>query len=67
MTIKEAKKLEHFFCEGCSHQNGKRAGNTNNTSGETEEKVIINHSMQYFIMLCCVPTKYNNYLTLYFT
>jgi hypothetical protein len=47
MTIKEAKKLEHFFCDGCSPQNGKRVGNTNNTSGETEGKVIIDLFMQY--------------------
>ncbi|KAJ3705555.1 hypothetical protein LUZ61_009260 [Rhynchospora tenuis] len=39
MTIKEAKKLEHFFCEACSPQNGKKTGNPNSTSGETEEKV----------------------------
>ncbi|KAJ3669872.1 hypothetical protein LUZ60_010196 [Juncus effusus] len=41
LTIKEAKKLEHFFCEACAPQNGKQTGssNENGATEPTEEKV----------------------------
>jgi hypothetical protein len=39
MTIKEAKRLEHFFCQSCTAENGKMAENSHETTAESEEKV----------------------------
>ncbi|KAJ0982377.1 hypothetical protein J5N97_010632 [Dioscorea zingiberensis] len=39
MTVEEAKKLEHFFCQSCGPENGKKTQNSQNGSGESELKV----------------------------
>ena len=42
-TIKEAKKLENFTCEGCVAENGNGNGvkneNSHESTGESDEKV----------------------------
>jgi protein-arginine kinase activator protein McsA len=52
MTIKEAKKLEHFFCQTCTAENGKMAENSHEATAQSEEKVnacdaIAEHLMQF--------------------
>ncbi|KAG1347472.1 Chromatin remodeling protein EBS [Cocos nucifera] len=37
MTVEEAKKVEHFFCQGCSSQNEKKTDNSS-ASRESESK-----------------------------
>jgi hypothetical protein len=39
MTIKEAKKLEHFFCQTCTAENGKMVENSHEATAQSEEKV----------------------------
>uniref|UniRef100_A0A0E0Q507 BAH domain-containing protein n=2 Tax=Oryza TaxID=4527 RepID=A0A0E0Q507_ORYRU len=39
MTIKDAKKLEHFFCQSCTAENGKMAENSHEATAQSEEKV----------------------------
>ena len=41
MTIKEAKKLEHFFCHTCTTENGKMAENSHEATAQSEEKVTV--------------------------
>jgi len=41
MTIKEAKKLEHFFCQTCTAENGKMAENSHEATAQSEEKVTV--------------------------
>ena len=41
MTIKEAKKLEHFFCQTCTAENGKMAENSHEATAQSEEKVNV--------------------------
>nr|XP_040253980.1 chromatin remodeling protein SHL isoform X2 [Aegilops tauschii subsp. strangulata]XP_040253981.1 chromatin remodeling protein SHL isoform X2 [Aegilops tauschii subsp. strangulata] len=38
MTIKEAKKREHFFCQSCTAENGKTTENFHEATGQSEEK-----------------------------
>jgi len=40
MTIKEAKKLEHFFCQTCTAENGKMAENSHEATAQSEEKPV---------------------------
>ncbi|XP_072952475.1 chromatin remodeling protein EBS-like isoform X1 [Typha angustifolia] len=39
MTVEKAKKLEHFFCETCSTENGKKTEDSPNASRQSEKKV----------------------------
>lgn len=39
MTIKEAKKREHFFCQTCTAENGKMVENSHEATAQSEEKV----------------------------
>nr|CAD1819850.1 unnamed protein product [Ananas comosus var. bracteatus] len=39
MKIEEAKKLEHFFCESCSPENGKKSEKSHSATRQTEQKV----------------------------
>ncbi|XP_044331984.1 chromatin remodeling protein SHL isoform X2 [Aegilops tauschii subsp. strangulata] len=40
MTIKEAKKREHFFCQSCTAENGKTTENFHEATGQSEEKPV---------------------------
>ncbi|KAG8061400.1 hypothetical protein GUJ93_ZPchr0003g18639 [Zizania palustris] len=40
MTIKEAKKLQHFFCESCVSEDGIKLQKSNGATGESEKAVI---------------------------
>ncbi|CAN6203233.1 unnamed protein product [Urochloa humidicola] len=40
MTIKEAKKREHFFCQTCTAENGKMAENSHEATAQSEEKPV---------------------------
>lgn len=40
MTIKEAKKREHFFCQSCTAENGKTTENFHEATAESEEKLV---------------------------
>ncbi|BAF13492.1 chromatin remodeling protein EBS [Oryza sativa Japonica Group] len=39
ITIKEAKKLEHFYCKSCIAENGKDLQKSNGATVQSEEKV----------------------------
>ncbi|GJN10055.1 hypothetical protein PR202_ga28114 [Eleusine coracana subsp. coracana] len=39
MTTREAKRLEHFFCQSCNAENGKMAENSHEATAQSEEKV----------------------------
>uniref|UniRef100_A0A0E0P2L9 PHD-type domain-containing protein n=1 Tax=Oryza rufipogon TaxID=4529 RepID=A0A0E0P2L9_ORYRU len=39
ITIKEAKKLEHFYCKSCIAENGKDLQKSNGATAQSEEKV----------------------------
>jgi hypothetical protein len=41
MTIKEAKRLDHFFCQSCTAENGKMAENSHEATAQSEEKVDV--------------------------
>ncbi|EMS47351.1 hypothetical protein TRIUR3_19031 [Triticum urartu] len=41
MTIKEAKKREHFFCQSCTAENGKTTENFHEATAESEEKFVL--------------------------
>lgn len=39
MTPEEAKRLDHFFCEGCSSEGQKKLQNSHNASRHSDTKV----------------------------
>lgn len=41
MTIEDAKKLDHFFCETCSSEDQKKLQNLHSTSRQSDTKVIL--------------------------
>jgi hypothetical protein len=41
MTIKEAKRLDHFFCQSCTAENGKMTENSHEATAQSEEKVDV--------------------------
>jgi protein-arginine kinase activator protein McsA len=49
MSIKEAKKREHFFCQSCTAENGKTAENSHEATAQSDEKV------NYFLILALSP------------
>ena len=41
MTPEEAKRLDHFFCEGCSSEGQKKLQNSHNATRNSDTKVIL--------------------------
>jgi len=40
MTVEEAKRLDHFFCESCSAEGQKKLQNTHSASRHSDTKVF---------------------------
>lgn len=40
MSIREAKKREHFFCQSCTAENGKTAENSHEATAQSDEKPV---------------------------
>ncbi|CAD6220829.1 unnamed protein product [Miscanthus lutarioriparius] len=49
MTIKEAKKLEHFFCQTCTAENGKMVENSHEATAQSEEKLQLDLASQSLV------------------
>ncbi|KAI5673162.1 hypothetical protein M9H77_13526 [Catharanthus roseus] len=41
MTAEEAKRLDHFYCENCSSEDGKKLHNSHAASRDADAKVIL--------------------------
>ncbi|GMN55742.1 hypothetical protein TIFTF001_024861 [Ficus carica] len=50
MTPEEAKRLDHFFCEGCSSEGQKKLQNSHNASRHSDTKVQSHHLKVEYIL-----------------
>ncbi|KAG8083736.1 hypothetical protein GUJ93_ZPchr0016g2631 [Zizania palustris] len=55
MTIKNAKKLEHFFCQSCTAENGKMDENFHEATVQSEDKPILYSFRTLTRMPCWLP------------
>lgn len=69
MAVEDAKKIEHFFCQSCTTENGKETEKSHNGSKQSDMKVTdfsIVHVLTYFLICTSQEVNIYKYIVLWY-